>query len=193
LLLEFPRAEEFVALINKRLKKKTARHSIAVAEYLADIADAVGVPVEQAVYAGLLHDIGKGMDEAELLEAAKRYGLAVNEVQREKPKLLHGAVAAEILPDELGIDDEDVLEAIRWHTTGRPGLCRLGLALYVADFAEPLRDHPEAAQARTIFEKDGFDEALWYVSSEKLRHIRSKSHMDPITEKFHAWLKSERT
>jgi predicted HD superfamily hydrolase involved in NAD metabolism len=192
LLLRTPRADEFVALVKERLKKRTARHSISVAEFMVGIAETVGVSEDQCVYAGLLHDLGKGMDDGELMDAAAQCGLPVSDLQRKRPKLLHGPVAAEIARRELGIVDEAIYEAIYWHTTGRPGLGPLGLALYFADFAEPCRDHPEAEKARALFESEGFDEAVWYVSCQKLGYIKTKPLVDPITEEFHAWLEAER-
>ncbi|MCP4642992.1 MAG: HD domain-containing protein, partial [bacterium] len=144
LLTDFPRAHEFIALIQDRIKPKTARHSISVAETMLSVADEAGIRPDQAVAAGLLHDLGKGMRGPELLEAAEELALPISDLQRDKPKLLHGPVAAALCRRDHGIDDDAVCEAIEWHTTGRPGLGPVGLALYYADYAEPLRTHPQA-------------------------------------------------
>ena len=125
-------------------------------------------------------------------EAARRYGLVLSDIQRENPKLLHAPVAAEEVRRELGVVDPDVYEAILWHTTGRPGLCTLGLALYLADFSEPARTHPEAAAAREVLGRYGFTAALLYVSEEKMKRLRNKSApFDPATQEFHSWLREK--
>ena len=102
--------------------------------------------------------------------------------------LLHGPVAAEEVRHDLIITSEDVYEAIAWHTTGKPGMAQLGLALYVADFSEPHRTHISSEMARDILRRDGFQAALRSVARSKLEHVRTKAHMDPMTESFHAWI-----
>ena len=190
-LLQTDRAEEFTRLLRERVSEEVFDHSISAAEFMLTYADEAGITHKQAVIAGLLHDLSKSMKGPELLEAAEEYGIAVNETQRAKPKLLHGAVAACECRRLRLIDDDDVYEAIYWHTTGRPGLCNLGLALYFADFAESLRTIPEAAQARRLLESAGFHAALRFVSKKKLEHVQAKGYFDPMTKAFDAWLETE--
>ena len=83
-----------------------------------------------------------------LLEAAESYGIAIDDLRRERPILLHGPVAAEESRRELGLGDDEVYDAIYWHTTGRAEWNPVGLALYFADFSEALRLRPEAAAAQ---------------------------------------------
>lgn len=190
-LLETPRAEEYFVLLRKRLDDETYQHSISSAQFMLAIADEIGATPEKATVTGLLHDLGKGFDDGQLLEAARAYGLTPNEVQRVNPKLLHGPVGAEEARRRLGVVDDEVCEAIYWHTTGRPGFCRLGLGLYLADFAEPLRTHPEAAVAREILEEQGFEEAVLFAAREKLRHILMQPSVDPASKSFYKWLQTE--
>lgn len=187
-ILAVPRAAEFLALIEARLREKTYRHSIATTHLMLSLADGLDITPEQAATAGLLHDLGKSANGPELLERANAYELFISDAQRDHPKLLHGVVAAEECRRDLGITDEAVLDAICWHTTGRPGLGDVGLALYLADYAEPLRTHPNASVARAILDTDGFVAALLFVSTQKLAYVRTRPHMDPVTETFHAWL-----
>lgn len=187
LLIEIPEAKAYLREVERRLKPKLVRHSTSVAVLMADLAQRLRLPAHEAVAAGLLHDLGKGMGEEELLERATRYGIPVTDTQRAKPKLLHGPVAAEISRRELDIPDL-VHEAIWWHTTGRPGLNLLGQALYFADYAEPLRDYPGSAIARSLLDTEGFSSALLFVSGEKLARARLSPPLDLSTEAFHAWL-----
>ncbi|HOE65150.1 MAG TPA: bis(5'-nucleosyl)-tetraphosphatase (symmetrical) YqeK [Candidatus Hydrogenedentes bacterium] len=191
-LLDVPRAEEYVSLIRARLSEKTANHCISATELMLTIADRVGIAAAQCVQAGLLHDLCKGMSDEDLLAAARRCDIPVSDVSLRKPKLLHGPVSAEECRRVLGIDDEDVLDAIRWHTTGHPEMGTTGLALYFADFSEPLRTHPEAAEARAILTNEGFMPALLYVSGRKLHHVLTKAVVDPNTLAFHNWLQRKR-
>lgn len=187
-----PRADEFIALLYEGLSEKTRRHCLGTAEIMVCLTEHVDISLESAVTAGLLHDFGKRIKGTELIEAARRYGLVLTEVQMQNPKLLHAQVAAEECRRHLGVSDEEVYEAISWHTTGCPGLCTLGLALYVADFSELTRTFPEAATARDILREKGFWKALMYVSEEKLVRVRRKhAPVDPISQAFHSWLQHE--
>ena len=183
-----PRSKEFVALLRKRLPEKKARHCIFVAEYFSSYADKIGVDHDKAVTAGLLHDLCRTWKKSELLHAAEDYGLEIRDEHVEHPILLHGPVAAEECRRELDIECEEIYQAIYWHTTGTPGLGRLGQGLYVADFAEPLRKYPEAEQARTILRKEDFDEALFYVAQSKVLFSERKSNNAPVAQRFLNWV-----
>ncbi|HIJ74084.1 MAG TPA: HD domain-containing protein, partial [Candidatus Hydrogenedentes bacterium] len=189
-LLNAPRVEKYLALLRTRLDDETFNHSVATGHYMETLAARLGLDLDAARTAGLLHDLGKGLDDAELLAKATAYGLAINKVQRAKPALLHGPVAAEEIRRDLGVDDAAIYEAVFWHTTGRPEMGLLGLALYLADFAEPSRTHTGAAEARAILDKRGFREAVLYAAREKLEHVRAKPKIDPVTEAFYAWLQT---
>jgi predicted HD superfamily hydrolase involved in NAD metabolism len=189
-IIQTPRAKEFIHLLWARLAPETASHCIFTAEFMTSYADQAGITVDQAVTAGLLHDLCKGRSGPDLLAAAEEYGIVPNEAQRAWPALLHGPVAAEESRRTLGIQDDAIYEAIYWHTTGCPGMGRVGLALFFADFAEPLRKFPEAVEARELLRERGFRFALRYAAAEKAMHIRQKKHVDPVTERFHAWLQT---
>lgn len=190
-VLEIPRADEYLRLLEERLPEKTLRHTLSVASMMHGLVDKAGIERVPAITAGLLHDYCKAMKPDALLAAAEAYGVPINDAQRRKPNLLHGPVAAEEVKREHGVDDEDVYEAIYWHTTGKPGLGRVGQALYLADFCEPMRTISEAADARRILERDGFDAALLFAARKKVAHVRTKSAVDPNTEAFVEWLESE--
>lgn len=181
------RAKEYLAFLKSRLPDDKVSHSVFTAEYLASFAEGIGLRHDDAVTAGLLHDCCRGLPKDELLAEARCRRMPLSEYQLEKPVLLHGPVAAEYCREHFGVG-EDIYEAIYWHTTGRPGLGLLGRALYVADFAEPTRQFPEAAEARMCLRKEGFDAALRYVAAMKIEFNRGKRVKDPNTEAFNLWL-----
>lgn len=172
------------------MPEKTLRHIESVAALAMDVAAGVGACPEAAGTAGLLHDYCKALPNAEQLALAERHGIAVSDTQRQNPKLLHGHTAAAEAATVFGVSDEDVLEAIRWHTTGRPGLGVLGQVLYFADFSEPLRSYSEAAEARSRLEDSGFGPALLWVAEQKLAHATRKPVLDPNTPAYLDWLRT---
>ena len=187
------RADEYRALLAERLPDKTLRHCVSVAEYMVSIAEVAGIEPEQAVTAGLLHDLCKAMQGPELIRAAERYEIAITPLHRKVPTLLHGPVAAEECRRDLGLEDTEVYDAICWHTTGKANWNRVGLALYVADFSEPLRTMSEAAEVRTLLTREGFDAALRFVVDTKVAYVRERFTLDPDTKAFAEWVRSEWT
>jgi predicted HD superfamily hydrolase involved in NAD metabolism len=144
-------AEEYA---RERLSKKRYAHSLRVADTAESLARLHGLDQKKARLAALLHDSAREVNQEELLLVAEEMGIAMSDFEHEQPILLHGSVAAELARKELGVEDEEVLEAVRAHTTGEPGMGALALALYVADKIEPNRDQPGVENLRKLALKD---------------------------------------
>jgi len=177
-----------LALLQERVSERTLRHCVGTAEYMASFTDTLEISTETLVTTGLLHDLCKGLTDDVYLARAAHYGIVPNSVQLAHPKFLHGPVAAEMCQRDLALKDPDICDAIRWHTTGRPHWTSLGLAVYLADFAEPTRTFPEADKARAIMAREGFWNALRYVADQKIKHVRTRMHVDPVSGEFYSWL-----
>jgi len=111
---------------------------------------------EQVELAAWGHDIARALSPQELLARAREFGLAVGPVEEEAPILLHGPVGAEILRQEYGIDDPQVLAAARFHSTGRAGMSLLEKVIFVADKIEPgkVQAKPALARVRELADRD---------------------------------------
>jgi predicted HD superfamily hydrolase involved in NAD metabolism len=111
---------------------------------------------EQVDLAAWGHDIARSLSPQELLAEARRFGLEISPVEEEAPILLHGPVGAEILRQEYGIDDPEVLAAARFHSTGRAGMSLLEKVIFVADKIEPgkVRAKPALARVRELADRD---------------------------------------
>ena len=171
-----------------RLSPKRYGHTLRVADTAEDLARTHNLDPARARLAALLHDAAREREAEEFLKLAGDWDLPVGEPERESPKLLHGPVAAELARRELGVGDEEVLDAIREHTTGRPGMGPLSLALFVADKIEPARDYPSVGRIRRLAGKD-----LRGAAAESLR--RSIAHNEergrpthPSSSETLAWL-----
>ncbi len=133
-----------------RLSDKRYAHTVRVAETAERLAKLHGLGPEKARLAGLLHDTAREVGKEELLRVAEEDGLPVGDFERERPILLHGPVAAEFAREDLGVEDGEVLDAVRAHTTGEPGMGPLALALFVADKIEPGREQPGVEDLREL-------------------------------------------
>ena len=151
-------------LARTRLSVKRYGHTLRVAQTAEELARVHGVNPGRARLAALLHDTGREIKSDEFLRLAEGWGLPVGEPERESPKLLHGPVAAELARRSVGVEDEEVLDAIRAHTTGSPGMGPLSLVLFVADKIEPARDYPSVGRLRRLARED-----LHGAAAESLR------------------------
>lgn len=175
-----------------RLSEGRYGHTLRVAGTAEDLARVHGLDPDRARLAALVHDAAREIGEPEeFLRLAREWDLPVGEPERQSPKLLHGPVAAELARRELGVEDEEVLEAIRVHTVGGPGMGPLALVLYVADKIEPARDYPSAGRLRALSRED-----LRVAAAESLR--RAIAHNEgrgrpphPASRETLAWLEAE--
>ncbi|MFB5189992.1 bis(5'-nucleosyl)-tetraphosphatase (symmetrical) YqeK [Alicyclobacillus fastidiosus] len=115
------------------------RHVEGVVQASIDLAKQYGVCVEQAEIAAWLHDIAREWSWEKLRVASQT--IEVPPGFATIPTLLHGPIGAHIGKTHYGIDDELVLDAVRYHTTGRPDMTALDMVLFVADAIEPGRDY----------------------------------------------------
>lgn len=141
-------------VLKKRLKDKRYEHSLGVMETMCELAEIYHADKEKAKLAGLVHDITKNDTLDEQLACIERYDIPADEDIKTHKKLLHAVTAPYVLKNELGIDDEDVLRAVRYHTTARPDMDLLEKLLYVADYIDPTRDYDDVDFYRELARKD---------------------------------------
>ena len=142
--------EDAESYARERLSDKRYAHTLRVAETIERLAKLHGLDPERARLAGVLHDTAREIGKEKLLRVAEEDGLSVGDFERERPILLHGPVAAELAREDLGVEDGEILDAVRAHTTGEPGMGPLALALFVADKIEPGREQPGVEDLRDL-------------------------------------------
>lgn len=146
--------EQMTEQLKNSLDKKRFIHSIGVCETAVKLAKKYGADEEKAYIAGLLHDCAKGMKIPEQLEKCSEYGIELDRESLMCPPVIHAPIGAEIAKREYGIDDEEVLNAIRRHTVGGIGMTLLDKIIYTADMIEPSRDFEGVERLREIAESD---------------------------------------
>ena len=108
--------------LSKKLKKERFEHTIGVMYTAASLAMCYGENMQKALTSGLLHDCGKYCSSKEQLMLCRKHGISLTESEIAMPALIHAKLGAYLAEHEYGIKDQDVLDAITWHTTGRPAM-----------------------------------------------------------------------
>ena len=114
-------------------------HSIGVMDTAVELAHQFGADVEKCRIAGLLHDCAKKLSVSEMLDAIKQADVELYPGEADYPQLLHAPAGRALAMTEYGVDDEEILSAIRCHTVGSKNMSLIDTIIFVADFIEPNR------------------------------------------------------
>lgn len=133
--------KEYDKIISSRLRTARYNHSLNVAKEAVRLAKKYGANPDKAEIAGILHDITKETSQEEQFEIMKKAGIELTELEEDSPKLWHAISGSGYIKTELGIEDEDILNAVRYHTTARAGMSLLEKVIFIADFTSEERDY----------------------------------------------------
>lgn len=163
------------------LSSQRIAHTAGCEHEAVQMAKLWGEDPEKAAVAGILHDSTKNLSYEEQLILCDKYGIILDNAQRENPKLLHAITGAALAKDRFGVSEE-ISQAIRWHTTGKPDMTTLEKIIYLADYIEPTRDFEGVEQLRELAYED-LDKALALgleMSLEELRRQNVEPHRDTV-------------
>jgi predicted HD superfamily hydrolase involved in NAD metabolism len=168
--------------LKKELKKERYIHTMGVTYTAAALAMAYGENVEKALFAGLLHDCAKGIKPLEQLRLCEKYGIEITPFERKLPYLLHTKLGAYFAKTKYGVDDEEVLHAIKVHTTGEPNMNTLDKIIFMADYIEPHRKQiPYLDEIRRLAFYD-LNQAMYRSLRGILEHLKGTGNeIDPTT------------
>ena len=180
--------EEYTSIIKKRLSDYRFYHSLCVAESAKKLAKQYGADENKAAAAGILHDVMKEAPLDEQLEVIKKAGMQITELEKGQKKFYHQIAGAAFAKAELGIDDEEVLNAMRYHTTGRDNMSLMEQIIYLADFISDDRDYKDVDIMRQKVE-EGKEEGMLYATAYTIRSVVKKGKiLHPDTVNAYNWL-----
>ena len=141
-------------LAKKRLSAKRYQHTLNVRRMAVKLAKRWGADPEKAALAALLHDTAKELPREEMLQILKDNAIMAENAQNRPSPVWHGICAAILAQTQWGVEDEEVLSAIRCHTTGKPGMSLLDEIVFLADMTSAERDYPEVDYLRKLDKED---------------------------------------
>lgn len=135
--------EEYKKIIRPMMGDKRYTHSVNVSAEAVRLARKYGADEEKAAIAGILHDITKEVDFEKQLQIISSGDIILSDVEKRTNKLWHAISGSVYIQKELGITDCDIINAVRYHTTGRAGMSLLEKVIFIADFTSAERDYPD--------------------------------------------------
>jgi predicted HD superfamily hydrolase involved in NAD metabolism len=164
------RLDELKRRTREQMPAKRWQHTLGVVETAVRLAAKYGADPQKAELAAVLHDYCKYWPIDRQIEILRSNPDMPQDLLDYDPQLLHSHVGAWVAREELGVDDEEVLDAIRWHTSGRVGMTTLDKVICLADYIEPGRDFPGVAEIRRLAASSleralvaGFDSTIQFL------------------------------
>jgi len=177
-----PSYEDYKKILKERLNEKRYFHSLCVADEAKRLAEKYGADPEKCYLAGLLHDITKNATKEEHLQIFETFGIILNVIEINAQKLWHAISGSAYIKNVLLIDDPELIDAVRYHTTAKSGMSLTSKILYLADFTSADRDYDDVDIMRKYVEisiNDAMLYALQYSIIDLTRNGKAV-HIDTI-------------
>lgn len=165
--------ERLIEIVRGRLTPQRFEHSKAVAKQAVHLATIYGADTQKAYTAGILHDIMKDTDKDTLLQMMGDFGIILDNAQTASPSCWHAVAGSAFIENILHIDDRDIINAVRYHTTARAGMSPLEKTIYLADLTSSDRNYADILEMRRLAEL-GSEQAMEYALSYTIRYLESK-------------------
>ena len=156
--MKIPDEDRYIELLRGKLDERRFVHSLNVADSSEELALKYGADPVKARTAGLLHDLYKNSGRDEVFALFEKYGFVPDPVTESQHKLWHACAGALAAEHEFALAP-DVVDAIRYHTTGRAGMSLLEKCVFIADFISADRDYPGVDRVR-VKAALGLEEAM---------------------------------
>ena len=181
-----------IAKLQKRIRKELDedryRHTMGVMYTAASLAMCYGADLEKAQVAGLLHDCAKCIPNDRKLKLCDKYGIEMNAVEQAAPSLLHAKLGAYLAAERYEIKDQEILDAIRWHTTGKPGMTLLEKIIFLSDYIEPMRWKAQNLDEIRYQAFRDLDRAVFWTLRDTLNYLqRGPAQIDDMTDRAYKY------
>ena len=162
--------------LKNTVSEKRYTHILGVVKAAKLLSSIIGEPSNKAETAALFHDYAKSMNKKEMLEYAKLNSINFDYIESRNKELMHGRIARHVANTKYSINDEDILNAIEFHTTGRDQMSNLEILLCLADYIEENRTYPGVEEIRGLINVD-YHLALYRAFSNTIIHLISENEI----------------
>lgn len=166
--------EQINLKLEKILSEERYQHSWQVSKLAEEIAEYYHVSSKKAKIVGLIHDCAKDYSYVQLQKLMDQYNIRLNKIEKHIPGIWHAYVGAEMARDIFRISEQEMIDAIKYHSTASRHLSCLGKILYIADKIEPGRNIENIHKVRRIVWQD-IDEALLGLLNQELKQLISRN------------------
>ena len=182
---------EMITLLSKELKESRLMHTFGVIDTATALAKAYRADIKKCEKAALLHDCAKYMSLEDMIAICERNFIELNDLEKSKDSLLHAKAGACLAYEKYGIKDKDILDAIKYHTTGRPDMSLIEKIIFVSDYIEPGRDFSEKLPMYRMIAMVDINLVTMNILKDTLDYLESlNAEIDPLTKETYAFYKN---
>ena len=163
--------DQVLTWLAQNVSAQRLQHILGVEQMCIELAHCHRVDSEKAAQAGLLHDLAKFFEPLRLLQMAQAEGIEIDAICRATPHLLHAEVSAIVARDQFGVQDEEILNAVRHHTLGCPHMSQLSCIVFVADALEPSRGSTPELEAMRSGCRENLYKSVQQTCDYSLKHL----------------------
>lgn len=168
--------QKYTRMLKRRLSRRRYEHSLNVSYEAVRLAKRYGADEEKAQLAGLLHDVAKEISDKEQLKLMKSAGFLITPELELARKVWHAPAGAAYVKLKLGIEDEDIINAVRYHTTARAGMSLLEKIVFLADYTSAERSYDGVDEMRRMVD-ESLEAAMLYSLSFQVKNQASKNQI----------------
>jgi len=158
------------------LSKKRYEHSIRVLETSIALGRIYNVDLNKLAIASLLHDYAKELKREDLINISRDYFSDETSEYLSNAEILHSYVGVYFAKEKFNITDPEILNAIKYHTTGRKNMGIIEKIVYLADAIEPKRDYPYVEKIRDL-SLINLDKAILLEVNKKIEYLLKENHV----------------
>jgi predicted HD superfamily hydrolase involved in NAD metabolism len=166
--------EEMNLYLKENLQEKRYIHVKGVVEMAKKLAELNNVSEEKAEIAALAHDVAKNLSKDKMKEIITENNISISQLEENNSNLWHSIIAPVVAKDKLEIEDEEILDSIRWHTTGKENMSVLAKIIYIADMIEPNRKFNGVEEIRQIT-FDNLDLGVYHGLTQSIQFLLTKN------------------
>ena len=183
---------DIIMQLSKELKDSRLMHTFGVIDTASALAKAYQADIKKCEKAALLHDCAKYMPLDEMIAICERNFIELNELEKKKNSLLHAKAGACLAYEKYGIKDKEILDAIKYHTTGKPNMSLIEKIIFVSDFIEPGRDFSEKLPMYRMIAMADINLVCMNILKDTLDYLKSlNEEIDPLTKETYAFYKNQ--
>ncbi len=173
--------EKIIGQLSTLMDESRLKHSIGVSRCASELAKRYGVDGEKAELAGMLHDCAKCLSRDQSVRLCQKHGWEPDSIEQANPSLLHAPLGAFLAEDLFRIRDQEILDAIACHTTGKKGMTLFEKIICLADYMEESRQYPGVEDIRAFAFHD-INRALLLAFELSIRNVLDRGKLlHPMT------------
>lgn len=157
--------------LKEMLPERRLKHSMNVSQCAVKLSEIYGYDMEKAKLAGLIHDCAKYFNDDQVEDSIKKFNIELDSLEENNIALSHSVIGSYVIQETFNIKDEDIINAVKYHTTGRENMSILEKIIYIADLIEEGRKFPLVDKLRELAYNGSLDEALLLSFNNTIKFV----------------------